>query len=67
MLYLIWSEEHEAWWSQSGCGYTCSIYKAGRYTQKQACDIVKKANQYLDPSCDPPLHEIAIPDPLEEP
>jgi len=64
--YLIWSEEHHAWWSRNKNGYTRSIFEAGRFTQKEACEIVKAGNQYLDPTCDPPLNEIAIPDPIDE-
>jgi hypothetical protein len=65
--YLIWSEEHQAWWRANATGYTRSIYQAGRFTQAQAHDIVKSANAFLDPSMDPPLNEIAIPDPLNTP
>jgi hypothetical protein len=64
-LYLIWSEEHLAWWQANKCGYTRSIFEAGRFSQREATEIVKDANAFLDPSCNPPLNEIAIPDPLQ--
>jgi hypothetical protein len=66
MKYLIWSEEHQAWWKPGKTGYTRSIFKAGRYEQPEAVEIVKSGNQYLDPTCDPPLNEVAIPDPIDE-
>jgi hypothetical protein len=62
--YLIWSEEHLAWWKADQSGYTRSIFWAGRFTQDEARFIVKAANEFLDPNAKPPLNEIAIPDPL---
>jgi hypothetical protein len=63
--YLVWSEEHQAWWHQSRMRYTASIFEAGRFQQREACEIVKQGNAFLDPRYDSPLNEIAIPDPLE--
>lgn len=34
--WLIWSNEHAAWWRPASCGYTHSIEDAGRYTLKEA-------------------------------
>ena len=65
MKFLIWSEEHHAWWKGTKQGYTRSIFDAGCFTQREACDIVKSGNAFLDPTCDPPLNEIAIEDPLD--
>lgn len=31
-MWLIWSNEHNAWWAPNSLGYTPSITKAGRYT-----------------------------------
>lgn len=42
--YLIWSEEHGAWWRPARAGYTTSMAKAGRYTHKDALAIVDNAN-----------------------
>jgi hypothetical protein len=58
-LYLIWSEEHGAWWSPDQNGYTRSIREAGRYSLEQAIDIVQRANAYCKPGS---FNEIAIPD-----
>jgi hypothetical protein len=59
--YVIWSEEHGAWWAPGEMGYTTSLAQAGRYTRTRAAEIVTKANAYVTP---PKFHEIAIPDPL---
>jgi hypothetical protein len=59
--YVIWSEEHGAWWSPGEHGYTRSLQSAGRYAKMRAEVIVEKANAYVTP---PAFHEIAIPDPL---
>jgi hypothetical protein len=64
MRYIIWSEEHNAWWRDDKMGYTHSIIYAGRFEQREACEIVKTGNRFLDPGDEPPLNEIAIPDPL---
>ena len=71
--FLIWSEEHGAWWraaSYDGTtwGYCRSIVEAGRYTEAAANRIVVKANQEIFPGegFNPgrKFNEMAIPDPL---
>lgn len=42
--FLIWSEEHRAWWRPYARGYTDSIVQAGRYTAERAAEIVNAAN-----------------------
>jgi hypothetical protein len=68
MSYLIWSEEHGAWWRPRGGGYTCSLVRAGRYTKAQADAIVSDANKVINSETgrypDRTFNEIAIPDPL---
>ena len=61
--YVIWSEEHGAWWSPGRVGYTRSLLQAGRYSEEAAREIVKEANEYV---VAPDFHEIAIVDPLSE-
>lgn len=41
--YLIWSNEHRAWWRADHNGYTSFIEEAGRYTEDAASSIVKQA------------------------
>lgn len=60
--YVIWSEEHRAWWSPHRAGYTRSLVDAGRYAKEEADQIVTEANEYLPPGKS--FNEIAIPDPL---
>lgn len=38
-LYLIWSNEHRAWWRANSAGYTTSLTEAGRYTRPEALDL----------------------------
>ena len=34
--YLIWSNEHRAWWRPNSRGYTLQLEKAGRYSRDEA-------------------------------
>jgi hypothetical protein len=60
--YVIWSEEHGAWWAPVQGGYTRSLAKAGRYEQTEAEEIVTKANKY--PPRGMSWSEVAIAEPL---
>jgi hypothetical protein len=62
--YVIWSEEHGAWWAPKRNGYTRQLANAGRYQKAEADQIVSEANQYSRP----PLawSEVAIPDPFSK-
>lgn len=42
--YLIWSNEHVAWWRPASMGYTVSIEHAGRYSRDEAMEICRGAN-----------------------
>ena len=59
--WLIWSEEHGAWWMPDRRGYTRILRKAGRYSLEQARELVEAANEFVDP---PRFHEIALEDPV---
>jgi hypothetical protein len=37
--YLVWSNEHSAWWGVNQCGYTRFIERAGRYDRAEALSI----------------------------
>ncbi len=39
--WLIWSNEHGAWWRPDSCGYTTIESEAGRYTLKEAQEICR--------------------------
>lgn len=43
MKYLIWSNEHDAWWGPDGWGYTRTLAGAGRYSREDAIRICKQA------------------------
>jgi len=59
--WVVWSEEHGAWWRPGHWGYTRSLRQAGRYDRAEAMDIAARGNI----ACDPPaFNEVAMPDPL---
>ena len=58
--YLVWSNEHRAWWHPDRCGYTTSIEQAGRYTRTAAIAIASNARGGWFAGKNPP--EIAIPE-----
>lgn len=62
-VFLVWSEEHGAWWRPGHMGYTQSIREAGRYSLQEAADICAKANRYVADG----FHEIAVFDPMQLP
>lgn len=35
-IWLVWSNEHNAWWKPNACGYTTTQEAAGRYTWAEA-------------------------------
>lgn len=37
--WLIWSNEHRAWWRAGGHGYTTKRSQAGVYSMEEAIDI----------------------------
>jgi hypothetical protein len=43
-LWLIWSNEHRAWWRANSCGYTQLAVDAGRYTMDEAVKICRAAD-----------------------
>lgn len=42
--YLIWSNEHSAWWKPNKQGYTTIIEEAGKYSVNEAKEIAAEAN-----------------------
>ena len=44
--WVVWSEEHGAWWAPGEMGYTSSLHNAGRYSEEAARMIENRANRY---------------------
>ena len=44
--YIIWSNEHQAWWRPDSHGYTRWVEDAGNYTLEEATAICKSG--YMD-------------------
>lgn len=42
-MYVIWSNEHKAWWAPSKLGYKWHIKDAGLYSREDAMAIVDGA------------------------
>ena len=42
--WLVWSNEHRAWWRPNRSGYTINLQEAGRYTFMEAGLICRNAN-----------------------
>ena len=38
-IYLVWSNEHSAWWGPDHAGYFSRLAFAGRYTREEALAI----------------------------
>lgn len=57
-LYLIWSNEHRAWWRADSLGYTIDLATAGRYPRAAAVSIAARARDGWREGEPPP--EIAI-------
>lgn len=53
MQYLIWSNEHSAWWRADSCGYVIDARGAGRYTREEAMGICGLCRAGWDPARKP--------------
>lgn len=58
-MWLIWSNEHNAYWRANELGYTPNLYEAGNYTLEKAIAICSKANYRPDI----PPNECIVPSP----
>jgi hypothetical protein len=43
--FLIWSNEHQAWWGPKECGYVKARRIAGRYSLERAIEICLDASK----------------------
>lgn len=48
MKWLIWSNEHRAWWKPNRHGYTTRTDQAGQFSFEDATKIVFEANRNSD-------------------
>lgn len=62
--FLIWSNEHMAWWRPGSAGYTAHAEAAGRYTHEQALSISANARGGWRPGSPPPEIPVAEADVL---
>lgn len=56
--YVVWSNEHRAWWRAGSAGYTRRVEKAGRYTRDEALAISFRGRNGWEPDSLP--DEIAV-------
>ncbi|TXI84271.1 MAG: hypothetical protein E6Q40_09630 [Cupriavidus sp.] len=53
-IYLVYSNEHKAWWRPDGKGYTTFVESAGRYTFEEASAICSGNRRSASRPGDPP-------------
>lgn len=58
--WLIWSNEHKAWWKKGNHGYTSFLSEAARFTFTEACQVLNEANKYRW-FCSNEPHETMVP------
>ncbi len=61
MKYLIWSNEHSAWWMPRQEGYTTHWLKAGVYTEAEAINICRSATMGCKVVLPPPEMMYPVP------
>ena len=64
-MYLIWSNEHRAWWRPSEAGYTTHVEAAGRYSRERAIAICRDARGGWREGTPPPEIPVLEADALE--
>lgn len=63
MEYLIWSNDHGAFWRPNRAGYTQDMNQAGRYAKEEADKICKNGGVPRAWSTHPGPYEIMLPAP----
>lgn len=71
--YLVWSNEHKAWWGPNNAGYYTSLKSAGRYSREDALEIcvgARGGRQFNENPTEVPILEadalVFWPDDIEE-
>ena len=59
-IYLVWSNEHHAYWGPNKSGYTTSWLEAGRYTREEAAECCSRRT--WEPRRPPPEVMVVAPD-----
>lgn len=62
-VFLVWSNEHMAYWRENRSGYTDDLAQAGRYTEQEADTICLQAKQGT-PLPNGLPHEVKMLDPM---
>lgn len=62
-VWLIWSNEHGAYWRAGRAGYTKDVAEAGRYSTKAAQAICREAGQHVGEELPAIPNEILVPSP----
>lgn len=60
-LWLVWSNEHKAWWGPSSSGYRLKVEQAGRYTWAEAlrcCESRTYSGEKMPPEVPVPSPEL---------
>jgi len=63
--YLVWSNEHRAWWRPDRMGYTPLVSEAGTYTREQAIQICVGAYNGWQSECAPYEVPVRLSDAIE--
>lgn len=59
--YLVWSNEHRAWWGPNEAGYSTKLEGAGRYSRDHAlriCTGARGGRQFNDNPSEVPVLEV---------
>lgn len=64
-MYLIWSNEHGAWWRPGRCGYTMMVQSAGRYARGEALAICANVRDGWDSKATPSEIPVRLEDVME--
>lgn len=56
-VWLVWSNEHQAWWRAGDHGYTIKVHEAGRYTLEDAIERCQNVDEMGRPE------EVVVPAP----